>query len=64
MASYCHMSSLYENTTALFGTSPKCQGYYYARGIIYCNIPISIGRLLVNWLAAQAFSQVISISAS
>ncbi len=29
-----------------------------------CNIPISISRLLAIWLAAQAFSQTVSTSAS
>ncbi len=29
-----------------------------------CNIPINIGGLLDVWLAAQAFSQVVRVSAS
>ncbi len=29
-----------------------------------CNIPIIIGRLLATWLEAQAFSQMVSMSAS
>ncbi len=29
-----------------------------------CNIPISIGRLLAAWLAAQVFSQAVRVSAS
>ncbi len=32
---------------------------------MYCNIPISIGRLLAAWMAAWAFSQVVKgVSAS
>ncbi len=30
----------------------------------YCNISISIDRLLAAWLAVQAFSQMVSTSAS
>ncbi len=30
----------------------------------YCNIPISIGRLLAAWLAAQVFSHAVRVSAS
>ncbi len=29
-----------------------------------CNIPVSIGRLLADWLAAQAFSQAVRVYAS
>ncbi len=38
-----------------------CEQLYFR---LFCNIPVSIGRLLVTCLAVQAFGQMVSTSAS
>ncbi len=37
---------------------------YFHNSALCRNIPISIGRLLAAWHAAQAFSQTVKVSAS